>query len=418
MAYEHTTLTLAWRNVWRNRRRTLLTLLTIMVGCAMIIFFNSIAKGGHDQMIEDAVGLNTGHLQIHESGFWDNQTIDYAFIPSETLIGYLSANPQIAGYSPRIITGGLLSFKDTTRGVLVQGVDPLTEPHVSTLSSKILPGGRFLTNSDSTHAVIGVNLAHHIHASVNDTIAIISQGFDGSIAADRFTLVGIFDSGNPDFDRELILIPLSQADMTFSMMGYIHSIVIRLEDPARLTDIKTELLGCTRSNDPEATKLEILGWDDMMPELIQFIVMDDVGGYIFDFILFMVVAFGILNTVQMSVFERTREFGIMLSIGTRPGLITRMVLMESALISFFGIALGIALGYGVSLYFQIHPIDYSRFSEEISLWGISTTLYPADTTLLNIAATSLTTFFLGLVFSVFPARRASRLNPVEAIRKL
>ncbi|MDD4071264.1 MAG: ABC transporter permease [Desulfobacterales bacterium] len=418
MRTENITLRMAWRNVWRNRHRTLLTLLTIMIGCAMIIFFNSMAKGGHDQMIEDAVGLNTGHIQIHEKGFWDNQTIDYAFKPSETLITYLSGLPQIEGFSPRILTGGLLSFRDTTRGVLIQGIDPRQESRVTHIHNKILPGGRFLSETDTTHAIIGSTLATHIHASVNDTFAIISQGFDGSIAADRFTVVGIFNSGNPDFDRELILIPLSQADMTFSMMGYVHSMVIRLTDISLLTDIKTDIVEHTLATRAGATKLEVLGWDAMMPELIQFIVMDDVGGYIFDFILFMVVAFGILNTVQMSVFERTREFGIMLSIGTRPRLITRMILTETALISLFGIALGLALGYGVSLYFQIHPIDYSQFSEEISLWGISTTLYPADTTLKNITVTALTTFALAMVFSIFPARRAAKLNPVEAIRKL
>lgn len=412
------TLTLAWRNVWRNRRRTLLTLLTVMIGCAMIIFFNSIAKGGHDQMIEDAIGLNTGHLQIHEKGFWDNRTIDYAFQPPVPVLNYLRVSPYIEGASKRVLAGGLLAFQDTTRGILIQGIDPLQEAQVSRIHTKIRPGGRFLTEHDSTHVIIGSTLAKNIHARVNDTIAVISQGFDGSIAAERLTIVGIFDSGNPDFDRELILMPLAQAEITFSMMGYIHSLTIRLTDSRHVPAVRQDLLKLTAPGEPDDAALEVMGWEELMPELVQFIVMDDVGGYIFDFILFMIVSFGILNTVQMSVFERTREFGVMLSLGTRPRLITRMVLIESTLISLIGIALGVALGYGISLYFKIHPIDYSKFSEEIALWGVSTTLYPADTTMLNIVVTSLLIFGLAAVFSVFPARRAARLNPVEAIRKL
>ena len=155
-----------------------------------------------------------------------------------------------------------------------------------------------------------------------------------------------------------------------------------------------------------------------MPELVQFIVMDDISGYIFDFILFLVVAFGILNTIQMSVFERTREFGVMLSIGTRPQQISAMILMESVYIALIGIILAIGLGYAISLYFEINPIDYSKFSEEIAVWGISTTLYPARTTFINIAMTSLFTFLLAVLFSIFPARRAAKLNPIQAIRKL
>ncbi len=406
---------LAWRNVWRNKRRTLLTLLTIMVGCAMIILMNSLGKGGHDQMIEDAVALNTGHVQIHEEGFWENQTIDYAFEPSSELLKYLGNDSRIAAYAKRVIAGGLLSFGESTRGMLIQGIDPESERQVSNIHEKIRPGGRFLTPKDAAHTVIGATLAKNTGVGVGDRIAMISQGFDGSIAAERFEVVGIFESGNPEYDRELILIPLSQAQETFSMMGYIHSLIIRLDDASYLPDVKADILGITSQNE---TRLEVMGWDELMPELVQFIVMDDISGYIFIFILFMIVAFGVLNTIQMSVFERTREFGVMLSIGTLPRQLSVMILLESVVISILGIALGVALGYGVSFYFQSNPIDYSSYADEIAVWGVSTTIFPAKITSLNIIVTSLLTFMLSVLFSVFPARRAAKLNPIEAIRKL
>lgn len=404
---------LAWRSVWRNKRRTILTLLTIVVGCGMIIFMNSIAKGGHDQMINDAAALNTGHIQIHEKGYWENQTIDYAFRFTPSIRAALASDKKVSGYSIRLHAGGLLSYQDTTSGALIQGVDPVLEKNVSNLHTKIIKGGRYLLPGDNISIVIGEILAKNLGVKVGNSIAMISQGFDGSIAAEKLTIVGLFRSGNPEYDRSLVIMPIEQAKETFTMMGYVHSAVVRLKDVSDLVEVQKRLTSKIAD-----TKLELMGWDQLMPELVQFIVMDDVSAYIFDLILFLVVAFGVLNTIQMSVFERTREFGIMLSIGTRPGQLIKMVLLESVFISILGILLGVALGCGVSAYFSVNPIDYSSYANEMAVWGISTTIFPADTTMLNVGVTSGFTFFLSIIFSFFPARRASRLEPVKAIRQL
>ncbi len=404
---------LAWRNVWRSRRRTVLTLLTILVGCTMIIFMNAIAKGGHDQMIEDAVAVNTGHIQVHEKGYWDNRTIDYAYIADGDLIDAVKKDRRIMGYSFRIHADGLLSYKDTTAGAMIQAVDPSHEMKVTNIHTRILPGGRYLNPDDRTHIIMGEILAKNLGVKIGGTVSMISQGFDGSIAAEKLTIVGLFRSGNPEYDRALLIMPLEQAKSVFTMMGYVHSLALRLHDSSETAEVKRSLLKRT-----DAGRLEVLSWDELMPELVQFIVMDDVSAYIFDAILFMVVAFGILNTIQMSVFERTREFGVMLSIGTGPGQIVSMVLLESLLISLLGIALGLFSGYGVSYYFKLHPIDYSSYAEEMAVWGVSTTMFPADATALNLGMTALVTLVLAMLFSLFPARRASKLNPIEAIRHL
>ena len=406
---------LAWRNVWRNRRRTILTLLTIVVGCAMIIFLNAIAKGGHDRMIEDAISINTGHIQIHEKGFWDNLTIDYAFRPSRDLIHELESNPHVAAYSQRIHAAALLSFGDTSTGAIIQGVEPRREQNVTTLHSKILPGGRYLKKGDTKSMLLGVTLAQNLGASTGKQIALISQGFDGSIAADMFTVTGLIQSGNPEYDKMLAVIPFTQANRTFAMMDYIHAITVRLHSSDTTEQVVRSLQSRSAGGD---TQLEVMGWDRLMPVLVQFIIMDDVSAYIFDFILLMLVAFGILNTIQMSVFERTREFGIMLSIGTRPGQVTAIVLAESVFISTLGILLGIALGLLVSWYFALNPMDYSSMAAETAVWGVSISTMPADATATNVAVTSLLTFVFAMLFSVFPARRAAKLNPVDAVRQL
>ncbi len=407
------TIILAWRNVWRNKRRTILTLLTILVGCSMIILMNAIAKGGHDQMIEDAVSANIGHIQIHEKGFWNNRTIDYAIKPSQKMKDFLSRDERIGGYCFRIHSAGLLSYKGNTAGAVIQGSDPEQEMHVSDIHEKILPGGRYLSATGMDEIVLGETLARNLDAKVGNTIAMISQGFDGSIAARKLRITGLFRTGNAEYDNLLLIMQFKQAVDTFTMGDYVNSVVIRLKDINYTEDVKNNLLSILQVKD-----MEIMGWDELMPELVQFIAMDNISAYIFDFILFMVVAFGVLNTIQMSVFERTREIGIMLSIGTRPQQIVKMVLLESVFISVSGILLGIAAGFALSYYFNINPFNYSQYAKEMEVWGLSTVLFPADATAQNLSVTALITFFLCILFTVFPARRASRLKPVEAIRHL
>ena len=405
---------LAWRNVWRNTRRTILTLLTIIVGCAMIILLNAFAKGGHDQMIEDATGLVMGHIHIHAKGYWENKTIDYAFQADETVEKVLASNKNIRAYCQRIMCDALIAKEGITKGVMVQGVQPLRELQVCGLHKCIIKG-RYLSDSDSTHAVIGATLAENLKIDVSDTVAIISQGFDGSIAAEHLQIVGIFKSGNPDYDKFLLQMPLKQADETFSMMGYVQAIVIRASRLDDVDDIVEELTSLLHN---DKYSLEALGWEKLMPELVQFIVMDDVSGYLFDLMLFLVVAFGILNTIQMSVYERTRELGIMKAVGTTPGQIIALIMTETFVITIIGVVVGVALGVGISYYFTVHPIDYSQFADEIAVWGISTTIFPATVTIANIVVTAVLTMVVSLLFCVFPARRASRLHPVEAIRHI
>jgi putative ABC transport system permease protein len=404
---------LAWRNVWKNKRRTVLTLLTIMVGCAMIIFFRATQDGSYEAMIEDSISANTGHIQVHEKGFWENMSIDYAFIPEGPVMSFIRKSPDVLASTRRVHAAGLASFGNNTFGALIQGVDPDREKLVSTLHRTILPGGRYLTADDGKRVVIGHTLAKNLGVKVGDTISMISQGFDGSIAAANLTVVGLFKTLNPRYDQVLIVMPLATALETFTMMEYVSSVVVRLKHTSDMERVRAEMRAL-----PNTKKLEIMGWDELTPELIQAIVMDKVSGYFFYLILLLITAFGVLNTVQMSVFERTREIGIMMAIGTRPGQIVRLVLLESIYISLLGVALGIVLGCSVSYYFFIHPFDFSAYQKEMEVFAQVTTIFPAKLTAANVLITSMLTFLFGVLFSIAPARRASKLNPIKAIRQL
>jgi putative ABC transport system permease protein len=404
---------LAWRNVWKNKRRTVLTLLTVMVGCAMIIFSRSFQDGVYGQMIEDSIAANTGHIQIHEKGFWENMSIDYAFKPGGALMSYLKTNSSVSAFSRRIHAAGLVSSGNSTYGALIQAVEPETEKKVSNLHETIQKGGRYLVAGDGKNIIMGATLAKNLKVKVGDTVSMISQGFDGSIAAANVTVVGIFKTRNPRYDQTTIMMSFNQAVETFTMMDYITSITVRLKQTEDMEKVRDEIRGL-----PGSKALEIMGWDDLTPELIQHIVMDKLFAKIFYIVLLLIIAFGVLNTIQMSVFERRRELGIMMAIGTRPSQIVTMVLCESIYISFIGALLGIVVGSIISYYFMVFPLDYSEYQKEMEAFNQITTVFPTRLTVANIVSTAFFTFCIGVLFSIAPARRASRLRPLDAIRQL
>ena len=415
-------ITLAWRNIWKNKRRTILTLLTIMIGCAMILFFNAIAKGYHDQMIEDAVIENTGHIQIHNEGFWERKSTQYVFKADENLINLLNKNDNIKGYTSRINTGCMIISDESSIIALIQAINPVKEKNVTNIHTT-LKEGSFLKGNETTEVVIGNILAKNLEVKIGDKIGMVANGFKGSSASEWLTVKGIVKTANPEINRYLILMNLDFAKDHFDFGDWLSSIVIRCKKTEHMENVRDNIRSYVHNWEQENEiedydRKEIMGWDELMPFLVQFIVMDDISAYIFDFILFMVVAFGVLNTIQMSVFERTREFGVMLAIGTEPKQLVWTILAETVFITVFGIILGIIIGGSISYYFGVNPMDMSSYADEMEIWGVNTFIMPADMSLLSVAVTSITIFFLSFTFSIFPARRAAKLNPIDAIRQL
>lgn len=410
-----TTAYIAWRNLKRNRRRTLLTLLTISAGCGMIIFNNALFKGGTDQMIEDAVALNSGHIQVHEKGYLDNRTNDYAFAPSEKLkqkLHQLKQEGIVEGYTERVEANAMVSSGDITEIAIIQSIELPEADDVISIHENVLQGGHALKAGDAHSVLVGKSLAKNLELEPGDTFEMISQCFDGSIAAERFTIAGLLSTGTPLKDSTLVLVPHEKAVKAFAMGDFINSMVIKL---APGTDAKETALQLKEAAADEY--LEFSTWQNLIPEIAQFVVLDRIAGYIFSFILFSVVAFTILNTIQMAVFERTHEFGVLMAIGTRSERIFSMVMFESIFITIIALIPGVLLGLGVSTIVEHHPFDYSRFAGEFAVWGVYTTVYPAKATALNVIVTFFLILSLAGIFSIFPARRAMNLKPVEAMRQ-
>jgi len=408
---------MAWRNIWRNPRRTLLTIAAIAFACVLLVFMLSFQFGSYDTMINASVKIHTGHLQVQAKGYRDNQEIRRVIADPRPVQQALDSLPEVMAYASRAMAFALVSSKARTYGVMVEGIQPEAEARVSTLS-RIVRQGEYLSdhsvNEGLPDALIGHLLARNLKVAVGDELTLLGQGRDGSIAATVVHIRGIYNSGLDEFDRSAIQIPLADFQAVFTMGRAVHKIVVvgrRLSDaPAIKAALQNKLAGLKGE-----AGLVVLDWEDLMPGLRQAINMDLVSGSIFYLILIMVVAFSILNTFLMAIFERTYEFGVMMAMGTKPQRMTRLVLAESTGMTLVGVAAGMVLGCLVTVYFMHHGINLGT-SEISRQFGIPDTLYPRLTPI-SVTAGPLAVLLITLAAALYPALKIRRLKPVEAMRQ-
>ncbi len=374
---------MAWRNIWRNTRRTILTISAIAFASLLLVFMLSFQLGSYETMINTSVKIHTGHLQIQAEDYQEKKDIRLVVAPPAELAAILDRIPQVESYTFRGQAFSLISSKERTYGVLVTGIDPAREARVSRLKSLIRQGG-YLNGDDSNQALVGSILARNLRVGVGDELTVLGQGRDGSIAATVVKIKGVFSSGIDDFDRSSIHIPLKTFQDVYSMRGAVHEVVTIAASLADVDDIKAAIksaIPAVNSKKP----LTVLDWNELMPGLRQSIEMDLISGLIFYLLLVLVVAFSILNTFLMAIFERTRELGVLMAIGTTPGRLTKVLLIESMTLTAIGIAAGIIIGSLITLYFQNHGFDISGASELLNQFGISGRIYPKLTWLSAIS---------------------------------
>jgi ABC-type lipoprotein release transport system permease subunit len=409
-------LKMAWRNIWRNPRRTILTVLAIAFACVLLIFMFSFQLGSYDTMINASVKINTGHLQIQARGYQQSKKIRRVIPDPEPLKQILESMPQVSAYTCRARAFALISSTKRAYGVMVVGVEPDGEKKVSTLAS-ITQKGHYLTRApadpDFSGALVGRLLARNLHVDVGDEITLLGQGRDGSVAATVLKVQGIYGSGMDEFDRNAIHISLETFQEVFFMGDAVHELVIIGSRLAAVPEIK-ERLQVRLTEVAQKIRPVVLDWDELMPGLRQAIRMDLVGGGIFYLILILVVAFSILNTFLMAILERTHEFGVMMAVGTRPNRLTRLVLTESTAMTLVGVGVGIFLGCLITWYFQVHGLEIAGSSELLKQYGIPSRLYPRLTPLsAGIGPTAV--FVITWISALYPALKIRRLKPVEAM---
>jgi len=400
---------LAWRNIWRRPRRTILTLSAMVFADALLVFMLGLQFGQYRMMIDNSLRIFTGQMQVQASGYLDEPAMHRSIPAADELAGSVRQVIDLESVAVRGYGFALVSSTSRTIGTQVIGVDPARERLVSSIPG-LIQQGRYLATADAHEAVVGGTLARNLKIAPGDELTLLGSGRDGSIAATILPVIGVFDSGSRDLDRALLQMPLATFRDVFGMGDHGHAIVVAGERRAN-ADYRARVEPLLADRDG----LVLLGWEELMPGLRQAIQADFTSAWFMYAVLIVLVAFSMLNTMLMSVLERTHEFGILLALGLRHGRLGRMILTESAVMAAVGLLLGMLAGFLVLLYFVANGFTYPGMAEMAERFNMPAVLYP-ELSLRSIVPGPLVVFCATLLASVYPILHLRRLRPIEAIR--
>lgn len=400
---------MAWRNIWRNKRRTIITMLSIIVAVFLASVMRSMQEGQYTDMIENTVGTFTGYIQIHADGYWDDKTLDNTFVVSDSIYQKIEQQESVQHVVPRLDSFALAAGENQSRPAMIMGVDVRAEQFLSDPERRLQSGSYFESN-DEQSVLLGRELMQRLDVQLGDSLVLIGQGFRGQSATGLYRIRGTVAYPNPELNRSLVMLPLETAQYFLAADNRLTALSIILEDTDQI-ESTTEALQFSFSD-----QFEVMGWREMMPELVQTIQADRGSGLIMIMILYIVVGFGILGTVLMMITERTYEFGVMISVGTPRFVIALMLAIEILLMALVGTGIGILVSIPIAWYFNINPIQFSGdIAEVYQSYGMEAVMQ-FSTEPAVFYSQAVTVFIITLIFSVIPLIKASRLNPVEAMR--
>ncbi len=399
---------IAWRNLWRNRRRTFLTLGSVLFAVFLALIMRSMQLGTYASMIENSVKNSTGYIQIHEKGYWDDKSIDNTFESSPALEKQISQTPNITQIIPRLESFALTSSGKQTKGAAIIGTDPEEENAVSGLKKKLVSGSYL--DADSQGALVSEGLADYLKIKVSDTLVMLGQGYHGNTAAAAVPVIGIVKFIQPEMNNQMVFLPLKLAQSIYSAPGRLTSISIMLKDP----DDINQTIDALKKIDPE--KLEVMSWKVMLTELLQGIEGDNISGQFMLGILYLVVGFGILGTILMMTLERKREFGIMVAVGMRRYKLAMIVLLETIIIGIVGVICGMIVGLPVVAYLHANPIPLTgEAADAVLAYNMNPEMpFALDPTIfLNQA---LVVIIITMITVIYPLTVISRFKVIDAIK--
>jgi len=403
-------LRLAWRNLWRQPRRTWLTAGAMIFSNMILVFLISLQLGTYQMMIENSLRSFTGHLQVQVEGYKDEQKIRQAVPDVVALAATLREGLGLETVAARGAAFALASSEERSYGIQVIGVEPEYEARVSTLPG-LVKDGRYLDEPTAAEIVIGAVLARNLQIERGAELTLLGSGRDGSFAAAVVTVVGIFDSGMPAMDRSIAEVPLAFFQDTFSMGSAGHSVVVAAPDLFQVSSLKRRAEALLPAGEP----LVVYDWDDLLPGLKQAIQADFSSAWFMYSVLIVLVAFSVLNTQLMSVLERTKEFGIVLSLGLTPGRLGRLVVLETTLMGLIGLVLGVLAGGLLVLWFSVHGFTYPGLEEMAVRFNLPAVIYP-QVSVIGLLLGPMIVLIASVVASFYPAIRLRWLQPVDAMR--
>ncbi|RMH69609.1 MAG: ABC transporter permease [Gemmatimonadetes bacterium] len=402
-------LNLAWRNIWRNKRRTLITISSIFFAVLLAIFMRSMQLGSYNHMIKNVVTLNTGYAQIHAAGYWNDQTLENTFEADSTMIRTISQIEHVTQVIPRLESFALAATEELTKGVIVIGVDPEKEDQLTGLKDRRIKGDYLQANDNGVLVVSG--LAEYLQVSVGDTLVLIGQGYHAMSAAGKYPIRGIIEFPTPELNRQLVYLTLSEAQWFYSAPNRLTSLALNITDQKYLSEVMHTL----RATLDTAT-YEIMDWSELMPEIVQSIQLDNAGGLIMLWLLYLIIGFGIFNTLVMMIAERMREFGVLVAVGMRQKQLVGVILIESIFLAWIGVTAGMITGIPMLIYMHYHPIHLTgEAAEAVASYGMEPVLPFSVEPGIFFAQAGAVLLLAGLA-AIYPVVRLLRLRAVDAMR--
>jgi ABC-type lipoprotein release transport system permease subunit len=402
-------LQLAWRNIWRNPRRTTVILAAVIIGVWSMIFLGALMRGIAVGMVKNGIATLTGHIQIHHKGYRDDPAIENSITNRQVVEKVLSQNlPSRAQWTRRVRVNAIANNARHSSGVTLVGIEPRAEAKVSFIGSAI-SRGRYLAQGDSNGILVGKALLEKFETKIGRKLVLMSQDKEQEIASRAFRIVGVFRAEMESTEKQFVFVTRSAAQKMLKLGNGISEIAILLPHGYENLDVYEKLKATLPSD-----QFEIHNWRELLPFQTAYLRILDGFMWFWFLVVFVAMGFGIVNTTLMAVFERMREFGLMKALGMKPWWILREVLVESFLLLICGLIAGNCLGF-LSIYaLSGSGIDLSALAAGAEYAGMSRIIYPAIA-FKDVLVANLTVLLLGLLVSLYPAIKASRFTPVEAL---
>ena len=399
---------MAWRNLWRNKRRTLITVASVFFGVLLATFMSSMQEGSYTSMIDNVVKFYSGYIQVQNEEYWDNKTINNSMVATSELYEITDAIPEISHVTTRLESFALSSSESITRGSMIIGVDPEKENEITELQKWVVEGEYF--NENDKGVLVGKELAKYLKMQVGDTLVMIGAGYHGVSAAGKYPIRGILKFPNPELNKQSVYMDLRDCQEFFSAENLVSSMIIMVEDQYDLNAAMKKL------NEQISSPYAVMSWDEMQPELLQMIAGDRAGGQVMIAVLYLLIGFGIFGTIMMMVAERTREMGVMVAIGMQKTKLAGILFFETIYIGMIGVLVGFAGSVPLIGYFYNNPIKLSGGAAETMIeMGIEPYMYVTwlPSVFYNQA---IVVFVMTTLVALYPLLAAMKLKVHQALR--
>ncbi len=398
---------LAWRNLWRYPRRTIIILLAIAIGVWSMLSLAAFMRGMMEQYVNNAIGNLVAHIQIHAPSYRDDPVIEHSMLPPTELLLKVLNEIDIKGWTSRVRVPAVVSSERESMGVTLVGIDPVQEQGLSFIADAVTEG-RYLESLDDKGIILGNKLVERLETRLGKRVVLMSQNESHEIAERGFRIVGIFDAKMEETETQFVFISRQRLQKMLGMHDKISELAVLGYDRDNLETVVQKL----RAAAPEQ---DVQDWQTLNPLVMVIVNVFEGFLLIWYLVVFIAVAFGLVNTLLMAIFERTREMGLFQALGMKPRWIVGQVLFESLFLLSMGLIIGNLMSFA-TLLLTAEGLDFSSYAAGYEMAGLSSMIYPV-LSLSDLVISNVLIIGLGLVASFYPAWRASRYVPVEAITR-